>query len=368
MLRFLHAGDLHIGSPSSAFSPRVAAERRERQLAALARLFDEAVEKGAELFLLAGDVFDTPEPDEGLALRFFTLLGKQPVPVLITPGNHDYFRAGGFWQRSAIPENVYIFDSNELACFDFPTLNTTVWGYAFTAESAPAPELGSAERRIEGRISLLLAHGDLYSPISPYAPISPAQLEQSGFAYAALGHIHNPPEARRFGKTVAAYSGFFAGRGFDELGVGQALLVEIEGSHLSVEPIESSADRFEHLSLDLTGAVGQEEVRARVLAFLNDCRLPEETALRLSLTGSVGLACRPDPVALGALGERFALFEVIDETLPVFDAGFLEKDPSLRGAFYRAMLDRLHAADSETRSVAAEALRLGLAALAGKEV
>ena len=368
MLRFLHAGDLHLGSAAAAFAPRAAARRRERQLAALERLLDDAVDKGAQLFLFAGDVFDTPTPDADLAARFFALLGAQPVPTLIAPGNHDFYRAGGPWTSSAIPENVYIFDSPTLSCIDFPTLNASVFGYAFTGENMPSPTIGDGTKLIEGRTSLLLAHADITSPISPYAPITAGQLEASGFAYAALGHIHNPGEPRRFGGTVAAYSGFFAGRGFDETGAGGALLVEIEGSHTSITPLESTADRFERRTLDLTGACGGEEVRTRVAAYLAESELDDDTALRLSLSGNVGLACTPDTVALAALGERFALFEVVDETLPIFDAAYLEKDPSMRGAFYRAMLPRLTATDAETRATAAEALRLGFAALAGKEV
>ena len=46
MLRFLHAGDLHLGSAAAAFSPRVAARRRERQLAALERLIADALAAG----------------------------------------------------------------------------------------------------------------------------------------------------------------------------------------------------------------------------------------------------------------------------------------------------------------------------------
>lgn len=369
MLRFLHAGDLHLGSAAAAFSPRVAARRRERQLAALERLIADALAAGAQLLLFAGDVFDTPTPDADLAARFFSLLGKQPVPVLITPGNHDFYREGGVWTGDNIPENVYIFSKQMLERIDFAALNLSVFGYAFTGEAMPAPDFGVATQHADpDRISILLAHGDLTSPLSRYAPISPAQFEASPFAYAALGHIHNPAEPRRFGSTLVAYSGFFAGHGFDELGVGGALLVDIEGTHVGIHQIESTADRFERLSLDLTGAYSGEEVRTRVAAYLAECDLPDETALRLSLTGTVGLACTPDTVALTALGSRFALFEVSDETLPILDAAYLEKDPSMRGAFYRAMLPRLSAADPETRATAAEALRLGFAALSGKEI
>ncbi|MBQ8357737.1 MAG: DNA repair exonuclease [Clostridia bacterium] len=368
MLRFLHAGDLHLCSPLAQFAPRTAARRRERQFIALEGLFADAVDRGAQMILLAGDVFDSPTPDEDGAARFLSILKEQPVPVLISPGNHDYLREGGVWQRHALPDNVYLFDSPKLSCIDFPTLGTAVYGYAFTAETAQAPTLGLASDLLPDRISILLAHGDLLSPLSPYAPIGGGQLELSGFAYAALGHIHNPTPPRQYGRTLAAYSGFFAGRGFDEVGAGQALLVEIEGEHVGTTVLASTADTFQVRELDCTGAQNGEEVRARVRDFLLSEAIGNETALRLCLTGHVGLSCRPDPVALGALGEGFALFEVRDMTVPIFDGAYLAKDPTLRGAFYRALLPQLTDGDEETRSLAAEALRLGFAALSGREV
>ena len=231
-----------------------------------------------------------------------------------------------------------------------------------------APVLGTAAQLLPDRTPILLAHGDLTSPLSPYAPISGAQLERAGFAYAALGHIHKPLPQRRFGRTVAAYSGFFAGRGFDEAGCGGGLLVTVDGDRVETEPLRSSARCFEVAELDCTGALSGEEIRTRLQNLLTSTRYAAENALRVRLVGDVGIACRAEPAALIALGRDLALFELRDETVPIYDGGFLEKDPTLRGAFYRALLPRLTAEDAEERSLAAEALRLGLAALSGREV
>ena len=368
MLRFLHAADLHLCSPMAAFSPKVAAERRRRQLEALEQLLATAVSEGAQMILLAGDVFDTPTPDADGAARLFAILAEQPVPVVIAPGNHDPWCRGGVWERTALPRNVYVFDTAELGCFDFAGLGVAVYGYAFCAETMSAPELCDADDLIKDRTSVLLAHADLLSPLSPYAPITAGQLERTGFSYAALGHIHKPCESRRYGRTVAAYSGFFAGRGVDEVGAGRALLVEIEGSHVQTRVLESTADRFEIMEYDCTGAQSGEEIRVRLRRYLEELPCTPHTALRLVLTGHVGVACHVSVTELSALGARFALFEVRDETLPLLDGAYLEKDPTIRGAFYRALLPRLTAADSEIRAQATAALRLGLAALAGKEV
>lgn len=368
MIRILHLGDLHLGSPFFAFSPRAAATRRARQLEALEALLDRALLGGVQLLLLAGDCFDTEAPDPDTVQRFFALLGKCGVPVVIAPGNHDPYRPGGLWERFSLPQNICLFREEALALFELPALGVNVYGYAFTGDTHKAPALPCREELPRERINILLAHGDMLTPDSPYAPITAGALAASGFAYAALGHIHKRTEPRRFGDTVVAYSGFFAGRGFDEVGEGNANLVQIDGSRVTVTPLETAADRFEIYKLDCTGDASGEDVRQRAASFLQNTPIPTGSAVRLVLCGEVGVSCTPDTVAIARLGEAYALFEVKDETLPVYDRTFLERDPGLRGAFYRAMQPRLNSEDLEERAVAAEALRMGLAALSGREL
>ena len=368
MFSFLHLGDLHLDSPFANFSAAQAATRRARQYEALERLLSAGVARGAKMVLIAGDCFDTPTPRAEAVARFFGILGALPVPVVIAPGNHDYYVKGGFWDAPSRPQNVALFTTPTLSAFDFPAWGVTVYGYAFVGESADAVDIGHAQNLRAGRINLLLAHADLTSPISPYAPLSGAQLEQSGYLYAALGHIHKPLPVKKYGATTVAYSGFFAGRGFDELGAGQARFVEIEGETVREIALKSEADTFERRVLDCTGAANAEEIRRAVIRYLENECFPPRTALRLVLEGDVGIDCRADTAQLSALGTELALFEVQDRTLPLYDAAYLEKAPTVQGAFYRALLPRLESRDAEERALAGEALRLGLSALAGREV
>ena len=135
-----------------------------------------------------------------------------------------------------------------------------------------------------------------------------------------------------------------------------------------VDPMETVADRFEERELDCTGAATTEDVRSRVAEYLATEKLPPETALRLHLTGQVVTGCRADKAAISRLGKQYALFEVEDETLPIYNAEYLEKDPGIKGAFYRAMVAHLQSDNEQERATAAEALRLGFAALSGREV
>lgn len=368
MIRFLHAGDLHLGSSFAAFSPKEAARRREGQFAALEALIADARRRDAAFLLFAGDCFDSDTPDADTVRRFFDLLGSAALPALIAPGNHDPYREGGLYDAHPLPQNVCLFKERTLAFFALSQLGVNVYGYAFTAAEQGAPRLPRREELPPDAVNILLAHADLTASASPYAPISAEALAASGFAYAALGHIHKPMAPRRLGDTVVAYSGFLAGRGFDEPGMGQANLVEIDGGRVTVLPLASEAARFEILTLDCTGAAHGEALRALAARFLEEITLPDETAVRLVLTGEVAAGCTPDAAALARLGARFALFEIKDETLPLYNPEFLKKDPGLRGAFYRAMLPRLESPDANERATAVEALRIGFAALSGRGI
>ncbi len=368
MLRLLHLGDLHLGGAWSGFSARAAALRQAGVLEALEKTLCAAVDRGVQAILVAGDVFDTVSPDPDIVRRLLGIFAECGLPVVIAPGNHDPYITGGVWDSTPLPRNVCLFKNAELSRFAFPTLGLNVYGYAFTESTHAAPRLPSAAELPHDGVNVLLAHADMLSANSQAAPISGAALAASGFSFAALGHVHNPPSPRAFGDTVVAYSGFFAGRGFDECGKGRVNLVEIEGGRARVMPLAVEADRFEICRVDCTGADSGESVRTRMIKALEDAAYPETTALRVVLSGEVGTDCVPDTVALARLGRAFAIFEIKDQTVPLFDREVLEREPTLRGAFYRAMRGRLDAADPTERAVAAEALRLGLAALSGREI
>lgn len=367
MFRFLHLADLHLSSPLAAFRHDVAERWRGAQFAALESLLDTARDAGAALFLFAGDVFDSPHAAREDVARFYRILEATGVPSVIAPGNHDFYIPDGAWHAAPVPANVCLFTDRELGYFDFPEPGVTVYGFAFRAATAKAPALGIASDRPEGRLPLLLAHGDITSPVSPYAPIPTGALAASGFAYAALGHIHNPPEPARFGQTLAAYSGFFGGRGFDELGAGHALFCTVQEGAVRTEKWETAAPQFLSPLVDCTGVPGAPEVRERIADFLAAQNFPALSAVRLRLGGEVGVGCTPRRGELLPLGEDFAFFDCTDETVPLLDGTALSMDMSLRGAFYRALLPSLQSENATVRRTAAKALRIGFAALDGKE-
>lgn len=351
MLTLLHAADLHLDSPFRSLPAAEAQARRAGQRKALEQLRDLALDHSADLVLLPGDLFDSqqiyPETLEALART----LGSLPCPVVIAPGNHDYYSDKSPYAQPIWPENVHIFTSETVTAFSFPALGVTVYGCAFLSSFRDNDPLAGFTAAKDGTVAIGCFHGDVGKQ-SRYAPIAPESLAQSGLAYAALGHVH-ALEHHIDAPTPWAYSGCAQGRGFDELGDKGALLVRLEGGQVGGKLLPLAGPRYWALSLP----VGTD--LAQALAG------KEEDYVRLTLTGQ---SQPPDLPTLQALGDSLCkVFQLRDETVPPLELWARAEEDTLTGHFVREMRARLDAADETQHTTVLAALRWGLAALEGRE-
>ena len=109
MLHILHAADLHLDAPFAALSPDQARQRRQEQRQLLSRLADLAIDRGADLVLLAGDLLDHRQTYRETAQALADQLGRIPAPVAIAPGNHDFYALSSLYAAPIWPRNVIIF-------------------------------------------------------------------------------------------------------------------------------------------------------------------------------------------------------------------------------------------------------------------
>lgn len=367
-VKLFHTADLHLGSPFSGLDLKSSELRRRRLSDGFERAVSLALNSGCRAILIAGDLFDCGYADSETIRRAFDLLGSCGVPVVISPGNHDPYVVGGIYNSRSVPKNVLVFDSPEMRSFDLDGLGIRVHGYAFESERYTADPLASGAELHSEYLNVLCAHGDIYSPISTYAPINLPQLESMGFDYVALGHVHKHSEPLRLGRTLVAYAGFPEGRSFDECGFGGALIAELSREREPVATVSRvilSETRYLSELLDVTGASNRGELTAAIRAYVQDNRLGAETNLRLTLVGSVDPQV-PEAISLTADELGLGLLELRNETLPILGAEMLESDVSLRGALYRQLLPSLQSPDPQARRIAVGALRMGLAALDGR--
>jgi exonuclease SbcD len=382
-VKFLQMADLHLAWPFTGLPERVSRLRRAELRAALVRIVDLALAEGVQLLLVAGDLYEHTHADRPLAsfiAEQFERLGE--IPVLVSPGNHDPFLPGSYWESFPWPSNVRVFGPTPER-IDLDPLPVTVWGWGFGAWEVHEFQLG-AVRPVPGRINLGLWHGG--GP--PYHPFEATDLDALGLDYVAVGHIHKPgPIEGRSARTLAWYSGSPEPLSFGEPGEHGIILGEIiTGEGDSDEVVAAAATlaagrarvdcRFVPLAVracltrdvDVTGVNGPEAVVERVRqAFTPGER--ERDLCRAILTGRIDPALSLDVALLTELlAADFFLIRLQDRTEPDWDLEGLARERTARGLFVQRLLRLLQGTtDEREQARVRRALHLGLTALAKGE-
>ena len=112
MIKLLHSGDWHLDSPLQGRTEEQAAFLRRALLKIPERIAALCKAEGCDLVLLSGDLFDGAYTQESYR-TVYAALQQMDVPVLITPGNHDYISPDSPYEKELWPENVHIFRKHQ---------------------------------------------------------------------------------------------------------------------------------------------------------------------------------------------------------------------------------------------------------------
>ncbi|HXL15170.1 MAG TPA: DNA repair exonuclease [Methylomirabilota bacterium] len=370
-VRILHLADLHLGAAFPSMGER-GAERTRDFLSAFQRAVEFAAspERPVDLVAIAGDLFDTHDPEEGIVFQVescFERLSKGNVPVVLVPGTHDaYSYRRSIYRRVRLPEGVHLIAEPRLSPGPRLTVQgetVQLYGIAYDPAVSARP-LAEFARQGVADYHVGVLHGALQdSPtwkIRPSdLPIERSEIASSGLNYLALGHYHNFVEVRE-GGSVAVYPGTLEGRKFGEEGARYLLVATLSGGNVSLERKPWNSRTLSQVTIDFMNAAIHDERRLleRIGAFAG-----EREIVRVRLEGAADFAFESERVR-GSIRERFFHLEVDDRTYLMDKAllGQFKDEATIRGAFVRRTLDRLSkAATQEEKETVTLALRLGLA-------
>src|SRR4051794_30864741 len=105
MLRLLHTADVHLGARHADLGDQAAAQR-ERQFAAFAAAVDLALAERVDLFLVAGDLFDSNVQPRRSVERVGHELGrlvKARIRAILAPGTHDVYDRASVYRAYDLP-------------------------------------------------------------------------------------------------------------------------------------------------------------------------------------------------------------------------------------------------------------------------
>jgi len=98
-ITLLHTADVHLGASFPYLGPRGKDHRRQVS-ETFKRVAEEALSRRVDLFLVAGDLFDSAAPSKGsveLGLAELRRLGEAGITVALAPGTHDHDGPDSIW-------------------------------------------------------------------------------------------------------------------------------------------------------------------------------------------------------------------------------------------------------------------------------
>jgi DNA repair exonuclease SbcCD nuclease subunit len=391
MLRLLHTADVHLGARHADLGDAATAQR-ERQFAAFKASIDLAIEQKLDLFVVAGDLFDSnTQPRrsvERVAAELARLAGSR-IRTVIVPGTHDCYDRSSIYRAydlkamagSTADDDLVTVVTPDEPAVHLPALGATVHAAVFPSKRAPNSPLrdvrvdGSTEPAATWHIGVV--HGAIAIPDRTdrdEVVITKEEIAGSGLDYLALGHWHSTQKGKA-GRTTYAYSGAPEPVAVDQDGAGKVLVVTLddEGGRKQVNVDEAAVGKtkFERIDVDAARLNGQPDLVTRL-----EAKADPDLVLEARLTG-----VRPDELDLDTgevearLKGSFLRIRIRDASMPALSEGALPSADTIAGAFIRdveAQIAELEADPSDATTVEAaelrDVLRLGRLLLAGHEV
>ena len=198
MFRFIHAADPHLDSPLRGLEAHEGAPvalLRGATRKAFENLVNLAIDEAVNFVVIAGDLYDGDWKDYSTGLFFrgqMVRLEAKRIPVYLIAGNHD--AASVISKKLTLPENVHVFSTRTAETMEVPGLAAVIHGRGFPHRAVPENLAVDYPAAVPGKFNLGLLHTSLTGrpDHDTYAPCSEQDLRNKGYAYWALGHIHQP--------------------------------------------------------------------------------------------------------------------------------------------------------------------------------
>jgi DNA repair exonuclease SbcCD nuclease subunit len=164
----------------------------------------------ADLLLIVGDLFDSSRVSTEALDFALNQIACAQMPVVMIPGNHDAHDERSIYaglSPASLPRNLSLILEPDGNLLEFPALAARVWGRALVEHSPEYRPLSGLPEPAPHAWNIGLAHG-FFTEVETNrsSPITPAEIEASGYDYIALGHIHVFGDVSQ-GRTRAFYCG-----------------------------------------------------------------------------------------------------------------------------------------------------------------
>lgn len=362
-LKILHTADVHLGAKFLGLGEK-GPEQRKQLVDTFESVVDKAASEKVDLFLIAGDLFDSNSVSRNLVGRVASLLARlaeSGIRIFISPGTHDPLGPGSPYAGEDFCGigGLVVFESEEVTAVRVPEFECTVYGNANTRPFENANPLAGIAVRDDSRWRVGLIHASFEMPVAgedTYV-VTAEQVAGCGLDYLALGHFHSTSE-RSSGDVTAYYCGSPEMIRMQKGDFGNALLVEV-GDRVRVEALPVGRRKLEEISLRA------EDLSATSLDDVLKDRSDPEKVLKVKISGLRPVSYPDVDEIAREFAERYFFLTLSDESAPApstVEPGSYPGD-SAAGTFLRILQAELDGARDSARDEILEAMQVGLSLL-----
>lgn len=351
-MKFIHIADTHFDTPFSFLgeNENLGNIRRIEQRQVFKEIIEHIKKEKIPYFLISGDLYDHKYIKRTTIEYINNLFKTIPdTKIFISPGNHDPFLKNSYYNNFEWSDNVYIFNS-EIGIYEFDDID--IYGFGFNDFYCSNFNIKEIKIKNKNKINVLVIHGDIDASKtagSLYNPISKSELQNLGFDYVAIGHIHK----RQIINRNIVYPGSTVSLGFDELGEHGMIEADLSNEDLKINFIKLDNRIFEEKNIDISNINTVEEL----VELINNLDIEENKMVKIILEGTRNFEIEKNKILI--LINQKNILKIKDNTKIKYDIESLSKQNNLKGIFAKEMLSILND-NKYNKEVVEKAIEIGL--------
>ena len=359
-MKFVHIADMHFDSPFVNLSEKdiMGDLRRLEQRKVFKKIIEYIKENNIKYFFISGDLYEHKYIKQSTIEYINKLFEEIPeTNIYIAPGNHDPYTKNSYYNKYNWSKNVKIFGPK---VEKIETQDANIYGYGFDDFYCSDSGVENIEIEQNEKPNILIIHGNIDGSTiedMQYNSMSKKMLEEKGFDYVALGHIHKKDYNTEENQKIV-YPGSTISLGFDELGEHGMIVGDVEKNKLEIQFVKLDDKQFTKRELNVDNIYSKEELIEKI----NELKIEENNYVEIILIGNRNFEINKYDLIRYILNNN--IIKIKDNTKIAYDLEKLENENTLKGLFIKEMNKKIKNAETEEeKEIIEKSIEIGLASL-----
>lgn len=359
-MKFVHIADMHFDSPFVNLSEKdiMGDLRRLEQRKVFKKIIEYIKENNIKYFFISGDLYEHKYIKQSTIEYINKLFEEIPeTNIYIAPGNHDPYTKNSYYNKYNWSKNVKIFGPK---VEKIETQDVNIYGYGFDDFYCSDSGVENIEIEQTEKPNILIIHGNIDGSTiedMQYNSMSKKMLEEKGFDYVALGHIHKKDYNTEENQKIV-YPGSTISLGFDELGEHGMIVGDVEKNKLEIQFVKLDDKQFTKRELNVDNIYSKEELIEKI----NELKIEENNYIEIILIGNRNFEINKYDLIRYISNNN--IIKIKDNTKIAYDLEKLENENTLKGLFIKEMNKKIKNAETEEeKEIIEKSIEIGLASL-----